>query len=60
MRANPPQVAAPRLSALPSETRAALMALARLMAEAEAARIVGEFDDQMGNLRSPFERPAKP
>jgi hypothetical protein len=36
------------------------MALARLMAEAEAARIVGEFDDQMGNLRSPFERPAKP
>jgi len=53
----PPQVAPERRLALPSAARAGLMELARLMAEAEAARIMGEFDDPVGDLRQAFQRP---
>lgn len=56
----PPQVAPERRLALPSAARAGLMELARLMAEAEAARIMGEFDDPVGNLRASLERPPEP
>ena len=47
------KVASSRTSGLPSETRAALLALARLMAEAEAVRIVEELNAQVGDLRAP-------
>lgn len=48
-----------RRSELPSNTRAALMALARMMAEAEAARIFGDHNDEMGDLRAPQQRQAE-
>lgn len=56
----PPQVAPERRLALPSASRAALMSLARLMAEQEAARIMGDLNDPVGDLRASQQRSAKP
>ncbi len=55
----PSRVASVRRSELPSNARAALMALARMMAEAEAARIFGDHNDEMGDLRAPQQRQAE-
>lgn len=56
----PAKFAAERRLALPSAARAGLLELARLMADAEAARIAGEFDDTVGDLRAALKRPAEP
>jgi hypothetical protein len=55
-----PAVERPPDTTLTSTLKASLMALARVMAEVEAKRIMGERHAEMGDLCAAFERPAEP